>query len=119
MCYRAAHVRCRHGVALVLNCFPEPIAPRLRMLCIYGAEPIKIGARPFWGRGVFILVISNINIGLQKSLTPPLTFPSLIFDTYTFGFLRRCTCFMTCIFTLSSGIFHKEVQFLSWTECLS
>uniref|UniRef100_A0A673HJC5 NPC1 like intracellular cholesterol transporter 1 n=1 Tax=Sinocyclocheilus rhinocerous TaxID=307959 RepID=A0A673HJC5_9TELE len=30
---------------------------------------IKIGARPFWGRGVFVLVISNINIGYQKSLT--------------------------------------------------
>ncbi len=34
---------------------------------------IKIGARPFWGRGMFVLVISNINIGFQKSLTPPLT----------------------------------------------
>ncbi len=34
---------------------------------------IKIGARPFWGRGVFVLVISNINIGFQKSLTTPLT----------------------------------------------
>ncbi len=33
---------------------------------------IKIGARPFWGRGVFVLVISNVNIGFQKSLTPPL-----------------------------------------------
>ncbi len=33
---------------------------------------IKIGARPFWGRGVFVLVISNINIGYQKLLTPPL-----------------------------------------------
>ncbi len=33
---------------------------------------IKIGVRPFWGRGVFVLVISNINIGFQKSLTPPL-----------------------------------------------
>ncbi len=33
---------------------------------------IKIGVRHFWGRGVFILVISNINIGYQKSLTPPL-----------------------------------------------
>ncbi len=34
---------------------------------------IKIGARPFWGRGVFVLVISNINIGFQKLLTLPLT----------------------------------------------
>ncbi|MGL4524115.1 MAG: hypothetical protein ACRCVN_01145, partial [Spirochaetia bacterium] len=33
---------------------------------------IKIGASPFWGRGVFVLVISNINIGYQKSLTLPL-----------------------------------------------
>jgi len=33
---------------------------------------VKIGARPFWGRGLFVLVISNINTGFQKSLTPPL-----------------------------------------------
>ncbi len=33
---------------------------------------IKIGVRPFWGRGVFVLVISNVNIGYQKLLTPPL-----------------------------------------------
>ncbi len=33
---------------------------------------IKIGAGPFWGRGVFVLVISNINIGFQKSLSLPL-----------------------------------------------
>jgi len=32
-----------------------------------------VGARPFWGRGVYFLVISNINIGFQKSLTPPLS----------------------------------------------
>ncbi len=30
---------------------------------------ITIGARPFWGRGVFVLVISNINIGFPKLLT--------------------------------------------------
>ncbi len=30
-------------------------------------------ARHFWGRDVFVLVISNINIGFQKSLTPPLS----------------------------------------------
>ncbi len=35
---------------------------------------IKIGARPFWGRGVFVLVISNIYIGFQKLLTLPLMF---------------------------------------------
>ncbi len=33
---------------------------------------IKIGARPFWGRSVFVLVISNISIGFKKSLTLPL-----------------------------------------------
>ncbi len=33
---------------------------------------IKIGVRPFWGGGVFFFVISNINIGYQKSFTPPL-----------------------------------------------
>ncbi len=38
---------------------------------VWGAA-INIGARPFWGWGVFVLVISNINIGFQKSLTPPL-----------------------------------------------
>ncbi len=32
---------------------------------------IKIGA-PFWGKGLFVLVISNINIGFQKLLTLPL-----------------------------------------------
>ncbi len=37
---------------------------------------IKIGARPFWGRGMFVLVISNINIGFQKLLT--LSFTSLL-----------------------------------------
>ncbi len=31
----------------------------------------KIGA-PFWGKGLFVLVISNINIGFQKLLTLPL-----------------------------------------------
>ncbi len=35
---------------------------------------IKIGARPFWGRSMFVLVISNTNIGYQKSLTPSLIF---------------------------------------------
>ncbi len=30
---------------------------------------IKIVARPFWGRGVFVLVISNINISFHKLLT--------------------------------------------------
>ncbi len=34
---------------------------------------IKIGARHFWSRGVFVLVISNINIGFQKLLTLPLS----------------------------------------------
>ncbi len=33
---------------------------------------IRIRARPFWGRGVFVFVISNINIGFQKLLTLPL-----------------------------------------------
>ncbi len=34
---------------------------------------IKIGTRPYKGRGVFVLVISNINIGFQKSLTTSLS----------------------------------------------
>ncbi len=42
--------------------------------CVWGGA-IKIGARPFWGRGVFVLMISNINTGYQKSLTPPLKCP--------------------------------------------
>ncbi len=45
----------------------------LRRLCICGGGSIKTGARPFWGKGVFVLVISNINIGFQKSFTLPLT----------------------------------------------
>uniref|UniRef100_A0A672RTM3 Dickkopf WNT signaling pathway inhibitor 3a n=1 Tax=Sinocyclocheilus grahami TaxID=75366 RepID=A0A672RTM3_SINGR len=36
---------------------------------IYTAERIN---KRFWGWGVFVLVISNVNIGYQKSLTPPL-----------------------------------------------
>ncbi len=41
---------------------------------------IKIGARHFWGRDVFVLVISNINIGFQKSLT---LFLSILNSAYT------------------------------------
>ncbi len=44
--------------------------PGLRTYVWGGA--IKIGARPFWGRAVFVLVILNMNIGYQKLLTPPL-----------------------------------------------
>ncbi len=43
---------------------------------------IKIGARHFWGRGVFVLGISNINIGFQKLLTLPLTVTKL-FSTHS------------------------------------
>ncbi len=53
-------------VILVLLCFTEIIGA----VCV--GLSYKNGARPFWGRGVFILVISNVNIGYQKSLTPPL-----------------------------------------------
>ncbi len=35
---------------------------------------IKIGPIPYKGRGVFVLVISNINIGFQKLLTLPLMY---------------------------------------------
>ncbi len=38
---------------------------------------IKIGVRPFWCWGVFVLVISNINIGFQKLLTLSLTLGEL------------------------------------------
>ncbi len=34
---------------------------------------IKSGARVFWGRGVYVLEISNINFGFQKLLTLPLS----------------------------------------------
>ncbi len=51
-----------------LLCFTELIIA----VCMCGGGAIKIGARPFWCRGVFVLVISNVNIGYQKSLTPPL-----------------------------------------------
>ncbi len=47
-----------------------------RMNCCHTyvwGRAIKIGARSFWGRGVFVLVISNVNIGYQKSLTPSLS----------------------------------------------
>ncbi len=35
---------------------------------------IKIGVRPYMGRGVFVLGISNRKIGFQKSLSPPLMY---------------------------------------------
>ncbi len=35
---------------------------------------IKIGAKPYKSRDVFVLVISNIKIVFQKSLTPPLMY---------------------------------------------
>ncbi len=41
---------------------------------------IKIGVRPFWGRGVFVFVISNIKIGFQKLLTLPLM---RLFNSFT------------------------------------
>ncbi len=43
---------------------------------------IKIGARHFWGRGVFVLVISNINIGFQKWLTLPLNYNISLFTIF-------------------------------------
>ncbi len=44
-------------------------------LCTYlwGRE-IKIGARSSWGMGVLVLVLSNINIIWQNSLSPLLRY---------------------------------------------
>ncbi len=50
------------------------------MLTYAWGGAIKIGAITFWGRVVFVLVISHINIGYQKSLTPPLK-QAVIFAT--------------------------------------
>ncbi len=51
-------------------CVSSSLFPRL---CIYKwAGDFKIGARSCWGMGVFVLVLSNINIVWQKSLRPPL-----------------------------------------------
>ncbi len=66
----AACVWCRHGVTLVLLCSTTNHSLGCMLMC--GAELSKIGARPFRGKGVFVLVISYINTGYQKSLTPPL-----------------------------------------------
>ncbi len=38
-----------------------------------GAEISKLGVRSCWAMGVFVLVLSNINIVWQKSLSAPLT----------------------------------------------
>ncbi len=45
-------------------------------LCTYvwGGD-IKIGVSSCWGMGVFVLVLSNINIVWQKSLSAPLNSP--------------------------------------------
>ncbi len=54
-------------------CVSSSFFPRL---CIYqwGGD-FKIGARSCWGMGVFVLVLSNINIVWQKSLGAPLQTP--------------------------------------------
>ncbi len=39
---------------------------------VWGGD-IKIGARSYWAMGVFVLVLSNINIVWQKSLSAPLS----------------------------------------------
>ncbi len=43
-------------------------------LCTYvWGRDIKIGVRSCWAMGVFVLVLSNINIVCQKSLSAPLS----------------------------------------------
>ncbi len=63
---------------------------------------IKIRARPFWGRGVFVLVISNINIGFQKSLTL-----SLIFSVYFLHSIDRSTFKIEFFTVLFEANIHK------------
>ncbi len=58
---------------------------------------IKIGARPFWGRVMFVLVISNINIGFQKSLTLPLNAIRKHF-VYIFNKMAKCAHNLVFIF---------------------
>ncbi len=89
---RAAHVRCRHGVTIrqrSRTCVNIGLAfqhwrelkerkacdQTPRLLCFFSiVSNIGLLCFPFWGRGMFVLVISNINIGYQKSLTPPLIY---------------------------------------------
>ncbi len=63
---------------------------------------IKIGSRPFWGRGVFVLVISNINIGYQKSLTTP--FNKLLRNIY---FYLSIVTVLHCITLILQSFDHK------------
>ncbi len=53
-----------------LHLFPRSSLPGL-CTYVWGGD-IKIGARSCWGMGVFVLVLSNINIVWQKSLSAPL-----------------------------------------------
>ncbi len=61
---------------------------------------IKIGERPFWGRGVFVLVISNVNIGYQKSLTPPLMVKVMI------AIINFIVCFAHVTYSISIYIIY-------------
>ncbi len=58
----------------MLACHPR-LFPRSSLpgLCMYvWVGDIKIGARFCWGMGVFVLVLSNINIVWRKLLSAPL-----------------------------------------------
>ncbi len=62
---------------------------RTNRYCSYvWGRAIKIEARPFWGRGVFVLVFSNVNIGLHKLLTPQSIAVILVTDTV----MHVCIC---------------------------
>lgn len=86
-------------------------------MCTYvRGGAIKIGARPFWGRGVFVLVIWNINIGYQKSLTPPLgnCFPNIKQSVFTFqqAYNNLITVLLLTLFAdwLSFRTFHVVIS---------
>ncbi len=55
--------------------------------CMWGGD-IKIRARSYWAMVVFVLVLSNINIVWQKSLSAPLKCPYYVWvmKGYFFGF---------------------------------
>ncbi len=65
----ATRVRCRFSLTLVLLCFTELIVAWVAY--VWGGA-IKKWARPLLCSGLFILVISNINIGFLRVLNPPL-----------------------------------------------
>ncbi len=80
-------------------------------LCTYvwGGD-IKIGARSCWGMGVFVLVLSNINIVWQKSLKLVKPSVSAFSGVSELGCELRVYSHLSCLVRLN----RTQIGFPSW-----